>query len=148
MFELYNWFIPSKADWITSHQENETLKKLAEDFYNKLDSSSLLLLILALVIGVLGAIFYYYVLNNYSGRMYKISKWFIVWLLTVLVSWLISLGSVYFIASSELDGTNSIIFLFSMPQIFWTLLVYFITSFMCCNVGKTNAYRFLAIRNR
>ena len=79
--------------------------------------------------------------------MYKISKWVIALLITVLISWGIALAAGFNFASSDLDDTDSIIFQFTIPQIFWTLLVYFLTSVVCCNVGKTNAYRFLAFPN-
>ncbi len=147
MNDLYNWFIPSRADWINAHQDKDILRDMAIQFYDKLDSLPMLLLIIAAGIGILGAILYYYVINNLPGRMYKISKWVIALLITVLISWGIALAAGFNFASSDLDDTDSIIFQFTIPQIFWTLLVYFLTSVVCCNVGKTNAYRFLAFPN-
>lgn len=147
MNDLYNWFIPSRADWVTAHQKNDTIKDLAKQFYDKLDSLTLLFFIFAVVFGILGAVIYYYGLNNLPGRMYKISKWAIALLITVLISWGVALGWGYYAASSDLADTDSIIFRFTLPQIIWTLLVYFLTSVICCNVGKTNAYRFLAFPN-
>lgn len=147
MNELYNWFIPSRTDWINAHQDKDVLREMATQFYDKLESLPLLFLLIAAAIGILGAVIYYYGVNNLSGRMYKISKWAIALLITVLVSWAITLGAGYGLASSELADTNSIIFQFTIPQIIWTLLVYFLISVLCCNVGKTNAYRFLAFPN-
>lgn len=151
MFELFNWFIPSKTDFITAHQGapiNPQMKKLAEDFMTRLDDISLLFLAIALLAGIMGALFYYYFLNSFSGRMYKINKWVIVMFVTVLLSWAITIIAGFSLVSSLLKDTDAIIFLFTIPSLLWSFLAYFITSFLCCNVGKTNAYRFLAIHNR
>ena len=64
MNDLYNWFIPSRADWINAHQDKDILRDMAIQFYDKLDSLPMLLLIIAAGIGILGAILYYYVINN------------------------------------------------------------------------------------
>lgn len=146
MFDLFSWFIPSKVEIINANQQNDNLKQVAEQFVNDLDSLSLLLFIIALFVGAIGAFVYYYVLNLYAGRMYKISKWAMVLIITLVVAWVFAVIAGFGIASSELDVSRSIIFRFTIPVFFWTFLFYFATSFFCCNFGKTNAYRFLALR--
>lgn len=146
MFDLFSWFIPSKVEIINANQQNENLKKLAEQFVSDLDSLSLLLFIIALFVGAIGAFVYYYVLNLYAGRMYKISKWAMVMIITLLAAWALALIASFGIASSDLTVSTSIILRFTIPVFFWTFLFYFATSFVCCNFGKTNAYRFLALR--
>lgn len=145
MYDLFSWFIPSKVEILNAYQ-NDNIKQVAEQFVNDLDSLSLLLFIIALFVGAIGAFVYYYVLNLRAGRMYKISKWAMVMIFTLIAAWAFALISGFGIASSELDISTSIILRFTIPVFFWTFLFYFTTSFVCCNFGKTNAYRFLALR--
>ena len=146
MFDFFSWFIPSKLEIINTYQENDKLKNLAESFVSDLDSLSLLLFIIALFIGEIGALFYYYILNKYAGRMYKISKWAMAMIATLLIAWGVAIIASFGIASSELEISTSIILRFTIPVLIWTFFFFFSTSIVCCNFGKTNAYRFLAFR--
>ncbi len=148
MIKLFYWFIPSRTQFITSHQQTDTLKQLATDFMNQLEGVSGIFFAVCVGIGLLGAIFYYYILNNFSHRMYKISKWVITLIITILYAWGVNLLIGFSFVSTELDGTKSIVVFATLPSFLWTFLAYLVASFLFCNlwITKTNAYRFLAIK--
>lgn len=122
-------------------QDNEVLYEHAKNFWNNIDSNGLIIIIIFLVIGALGAIYYYKWYNNKPGRRYLPKKWFI-WLgITAVTSFVVSLIILLFIARPRLEGSFTLELKIAFGNALYAAIVYLITSVLLCNCWQTNAYR-------
>lgn len=146
MFNFYDWGLPNQAQHIATHADNEQVCNFVRSLWNSLDSVSTYFLATAVVVAVLAACCYYYVYNKLPGRKYRIRHWSI-WLAGTAVVTIIStiaLGNA--IVSSPLPELKKFIIRMSLINGLYASVIYFIASFIICNLPvPTNAYRFLKL---
>lgn len=146
MLNLYDWVLPNQAELLVKYKDNEPLYNMARSLWNSLDSASIYFLATAFSVAVLLVCYYYYVYNKLSGRKYRIQHW-AIWLAITAVSTFgltMILGNA--IVSSTLKELGEFILRISLINGLYASLIYFIASFIICNLPvPTNAYRFLKI---
>ncbi len=146
MLNLYDWVLPNQAELLVKYKDNEPLYNMARSLWNSLDSASIYFLATAFSVAVLLVCYYYYVYNKLSGRKYRIQHW-AIWLAITAVSTFgltMILGNA--IVSSTLKELGEFILRISLINGLYASLIYFIASFIICNIPvSTNAYRFLKI---
>lgn len=146
MLSFYNWGLPNKAEHLARYRENDQLYNMARSLWNSLDSASIYFFAAALTLAVLLVCYYYYGYNKLPGRKYKILHWGI-WLLVTVVTTIgltMLLGKV--LVSSSLNEQLGFILRISLINGLYASAIYFIASFIICNLPvPTNAYRFLKL---
>ena len=70
ILSLYKWIAGSMADFTSQFKNNEALYNQARAYWNKLESSSAIILIIMLVLGIALAYTYYVPYNKQPGRHY------------------------------------------------------------------------------
>ena len=143
LLKIYSWIAGSKSDFIKSFRDNEALYQQAKNFWTNLDKSSLLLIAIFIVLGIFCAFYYYKPYNNKPGRHYTIQHWVGFLILTFIVTLLVTFGSEYLIAEPNLKGAVGLEIKIAIGNAIYASAIYFITSLVWCNIGTTNAYRFL-----
>lgn len=143
LLKIYSWIAGSKSDFIKSFRDNEALYQQAKNFWTNLDKSSLLLIAIFIVLGIFCAFYYYKPYNNKPGRHYTIRHWVGFLILTFVVTFLVTFGSEYLIAEPKLKGAVGLEIKIAIGNAIYASAIYFITSLVWCNIGTTNAYRFL-----
>ena len=146
MLNLYDWGLPNQAAHLSGYKNNDSLYNTARLLWNNLDSASMYFLATAIIVGLIIVAYYYYGYNKLPGRKYKISHW-AIWLgVTALVTLLLTMvwGNIF--VPSTLKEQSGFILRVSLINGLYASAVYFISSFIICNIPvPTNAYRFLKI---
>lgn len=148
--DLYKWIAGSMTDFTRPFQreddEDNLLFNQAKAFWNKLENSGWVIILLLLVLGISSALVYYGPYNDYPGRRYKPIHW--IWFLigTFLVTFLLTLGAEYIMVAPKLDGAKMLEVKIALGNALYALILFVLTSFILCNTGfKTNAYRLFKI---
>ena len=146
MLNFYDWGLPNQAEHLVRYKDNETLYNMARSLWNSLDSASMSFLAAAFVVAVFFVFWYYYVYNKGAGRKYKVFHW-TIWLVITIVATIgitMILGNA--MVSSTLKEQVGFILRISLINGLYSSAIYFIVSFIICNLPvPTNAYRFLKI---
>lgn len=149
MLGLYRLFVGSKASFLAQFEGEgkETLYQQAMLFWNKLDSWSLLLFIVAIIIGLFGAWYYYVPYNKQAHRHYLVRHW-VKFLVVNLVVCLVASGVFAFcVAKPIIMGAVPFLLKLAMGNALYAAFVYVLISLVWCNTGlNTNAYRFLKFK--
>ena len=64
LLKLYGWITGSMADFTKPFSENKALYNQAKGFWNKLENSSLVIVLIFLILGIAWAAYYYTSYNN------------------------------------------------------------------------------------
>lgn len=146
MLNLYNWGLPNQAEHLARYKDNEPLYKMARSLWSSLDSASIYFLATAFAVAVVIVCYYYYGYNKLPGRKYRVFHW-AIWLAITVVTTIgltMILGNV--MVSSTLNEQAGFMLRLSLINGLYASAIYFITSFIICNLPvPTNAYRFLKI---
>lgn len=145
---IYTWLTSlSFSNFSKPFKDNEVLYKQARSFWNQLDQSSLLFLLIGLAIALIVVIYYYTTFNNYTGRRYKPKYWWLSMLVAGIAVLAITLGVEVSLAPPRLQGAFIVELKIALVNAFYGLLLFFVTSFCWCNSPlPTNAYRYLKIK--
>lgn len=141
LLPIYKWIAGSQTDFTKPFRENEALFKQAQAFWNKLENSASIILLLFIVLGISTAVFYYWPYNNVHGRHYTPKHWVLFLAITFVFTFLITWGFEYFAAPSNLDGATMLQLKIALGNAIYASLLYFFVSFIWCNALPTNAYR-------
>lgn len=141
LLKIYKWIAGGMPDFTRQFQENEQLYKQAQAFWNKLENSSLLIVLIFLVLGIALAAWYYKPYNNKPGRHYTPKHWAIFLIVTFVVTFLVTLGFEYFAVHSKLQGAFMLEAKIALGNAIYAMGMYLITSLVWCNWLPTNAYR-------
>ncbi len=138
------FLLPSKRKFLQNFANNDQLKAQAEQVWRQLDALSLIQLILTAVLGIGLAIYYYTRYNEMPGRHYKIKHW-CLWAAMAFVLSLIGTAIIeYVLITTHIkSGLASLYWLCALNNAIYCLILYFLTSLVWCNFGRTNAYKFL-----
>ena len=146
MFDFYDWVLPNQAQHLNMYKDTESLYNFARNLWNSLDSISIYFFVAACAIAFGCALYYYYGYNKLPGRKYRISHW-VIWLgITFAATFIATFILGYALVSSPLKETTGFLLRLSLINGGYALPVYFLVSFVICNLPvRTNAYRFLKI---
>lgn len=140
------FFLPSKGKFLQAFGDNDQMKAKADMVWRQLETWSPVLLILAAVIGIGLAVYYYTLYNEMPGRHYRISHW-LRWAGCAFISSLVvTAGIEYFGINTNIGNhVTSLYTLCALNNALYCLILYFLTSLVWCNFCRTNAYRFLKL---
>lgn len=141
MLKLYEWIAGSMTDFTRPFRDNETLFAQAKSFWRALESSSILLLVTFLVLGIAIAAYYYTAYNNKPGRHYKPVKWALFLAVAAIATFLVTFGIEYAIAQPKLQGAMMLETRIALGNAIYAAALYFIVSVLWCNALPTNACR-------
>ena len=141
LLKLYSWITGTMADFAKPFSENKALYNQARGFWNKLENSSLVIVLIFLVLGIAWAAYYYTSYNNSPGRHYTPKHWILMLLVTVIVSFLVTLGFEYFAVEPKINGAFLLEVKIAIGNALYAALTYLLASIVWCNTLPTNAYR-------
>lgn len=141
LLPFYRWIAGSMTDFVNHFRNNESLYNQARAYWNKLESASIIIFAIFLVLGIFMAIYYYQPYNNRPGRHYTPKHWFIFLGITFVLTFLVTWGFEYFALPPVLDSTTVLQIKIALGNAIYASLLYFIFSVIWCNALPTNAYR-------
>ena len=141
LLKLYDWIAGSMADFSSQFKNNEALYNQARAFWNKLEGSSSIIVLIFVVLGIALAAFYYKPYNNLPGRHYTPKHWFLFLAVTFGATFLLTLGFEYFAVEPRLTGALLLEVKIALGNAIYASLLYFVVSVLWCNFFPTNAYR-------
>ncbi len=141
LLKLYSWIAGTKGDFINSFSENKSLHEQARVFWNKLESSSLIIVLIFIILGIAWAAYYYTSYNNSPGRHYTPKHWILMLVVTIIVTFLITLGFEYLAVKPNISGAFLIEVKIAFANALYAAAIYLLTSIAWCNFFPTNAYR-------
>lgn len=146
MLNLYDWGLPNQAQHLAKYKDNEPLYNMARALWADFNSACLYYLVTAIVVAIVTACYYYYGYNKRPGRKYRISHW-VIWIgLTAIATIILTVVLCNIMVSSTLKEQVGFILRISLINGLYASVIYFIVSFVICNIPvSTNAYRFLKI---
>ena len=142
---FYKWIAGSMTDFINQFRNNEALYNQARAFWNKMESSAPIILIIFLVLGISLAVFYYQPYNNRPGRHYTPKHWLIFLAVTFVLTFFVTWGFEYIAVKPVLDTTTMLQVKIALGNAIYASLLYLVVSFVWCQILPTNAYRLLKI---
>ena len=141
LLKLYSWIAGSLADFTKPFKENEALYKQAKAFWDKLENSSLVIVLIFLVLGIAWAAYYYTSYNNNPGRHYTPKHWILMLLFTAVVTFLVTLGFEYLAVEPKINGAFLLEVKIAIGNALYAAFAYLLTSIVWCNTLPTNAYK-------
>ena len=141
--KFYQFLIGNKASFLQHYtgEGQEELYSQASLFWDKLDSLSIVFILLFFLIGVLAAWYYYKPFNEQPNRHYLPKYWWMFFLASAIVSFLVTLGAALGIAYPRIDGTWTIEIRIALQNAVLTLAINWLASVFICKRCATNAYR-------
>lgn len=144
LLKLYEWIIGTMSDFAKQFQDNETLYNQARKFWSNLEASSIIIVGIFITLGLIMAYTYYKPFNDKPGRHYKPKYWVIFLGITSILSFLVTLGSVYFMVPPKIDGSFVLVLKIALANAIYSSIVYALISWIWCQFNlPTNAYRYL-----
>ena len=145
ILSFYKWIAGSMTDFINQFRNNEALYNQARAFWNKMESSAPIILIIFLVLGISLAVFYYQPYHNRPGRHYTPKHWLIFLAVTFVLTFFVTWGFEYIAVKPVLDTTTMLQVKIALGNAIYASLLYLVVSFVWCQILPTNAYRLLKI---
>ena len=135
----------SKVKFIEQFATNDETRNQAMQFWKHLDSACPILLTVALIIGCVGAWYYYKPFNNQPGRHYKLCYWFYFLIGACVVSLMASYGLELLLAPTRLRGVTQTYLTMALAYAVVTFMAFLIVSVCFCKIPslKTNAYKLI-----
>ena len=144
LLKLYEWIIGTMSDFAKQFQDNETLYNQARKFWSNLEASSIIIVGIFIVLGIIMAYTYYKPFNDKPGRHFKPKYWGIFLGITFILSFLVTLGAAYFMVPPKIDGSFVLELKIALANAIYSGVVYVIISWIWCQFNlPTNAYRYL-----
>lgn len=143
LLKFYQLLIGNKASFLQPYTGDgqEDLYSQASLFWDKLDGLSIVFILLFFLIGVLAAWFYYMPFNEQPNRHYLPKYWWMFFIASAIVSFLVTFGAALGIAYPRISGTWTIEMRIALQNAFLTLVIYLLASVFICKKCTTNAYR-------
>lgn len=138
------FLLPSRGMFLQGFAGNDQLKAQAEQVWRQLNGLSSVLLILTAALGFGLAIYYYTGYNEMPGRHYKIKHWSL-WTAIAFILSLVGTAVIEYVGikTNIRTGLTSLYWLCALNNALYCVILYFLTSLVWCNIGRTNAYKFL-----
>lgn len=140
-------FAGSATDFTNQFKNNEALFNQARAYWNKLQGSSIIILIIFIVLGIAMAITYYQPYNNQPGRHYKPTHWLCFLGGTFVLTFLLTWCFLHFAIPSSLSGVFMLHVKIALNNALYASFIFFVCSWIWCQSKlPTNACRFLKIK--
>lgn len=137
------FLLPSRGKFLSGFA-NENLKSQATQVWSRLTNYTSLLIVVSILVGIGLAAYYYKPYNELPGRHYKVSHWSLWGIISVLLTFIITLLIEFLGIHTNLKtGIYSLYLMTAISNAIYCAFFYFITSLVWCNFLPTNAYRFL-----
>ena len=126
LLKFYQLLIGNKASFLQPYTGDgqEDLYSQASLFWDKLDGLSIVFILLFFLIGVLAAWFYYKPFNEQPNRHYLPKYWWMFFIASAIVSFLVTFGAALCIAYPRISGTWTIEMRIALQNAFLTLVIY------------------------
>lgn len=132
------------SDFCKPFQNNERLYNQARSFWNQLESSSAIVIVIFIVLGLLLAISYYQPFNDQPHRHYKPRYWLLFWGVTILLSFVVTIVFLYISHEPKLQGSLILEFKIAFANSLYAGVLYLVVSWIWCQFNlPTNAYRLI-----
>lgn len=141
LLKLYSWFVGSVSDFTNRFKDNEVLYKQAKTFVGKLESNSMIIFLICIVLGISFAALYYTAYNDKPGRHYTLGHWVGFLFLTFGITILATIGFEYVAVAPKINGATWFECKIALCNAIYAVIVFFVTSVAWCNIGSTNACR-------
>ena len=146
LLPIYKFFAGSQTEFTKPFRENEQLFKQAQHFWNKLENSSLVIILICVVLGISLAAYYYLLYNNMPGRHYTPKHWIIFLVSTFILVFAVTLGFEYIAVPPKLDGSFILELRIALGNAVYATFLFLLISWMWCQFNlPTNAYRLIKI---
>ena len=133
------------TDFVSQFKNNAALYDQARAFWSKMESFSIIIVLLFVILGIFWAFFYYNPYNKQPGRHYTPTQWLLFMVITFILTFLVTLGFEYLAVSPRLNGAFLLQLKIAFANAIYSSVVYFVVSFIWCNWLPTNAYKFLKV---
>ena len=130
LLPIYKLFVGTQTEFTRPFRENEALFKQAQAFWNKLESCSLIILLIFVVLGIALAASYYQPYNNMPGRHYTPMHWIGFLIGTFIITLLVTLGFEYFAVPPKLDGAFVLELRIAVGNAVYATLLFILTSWV------------------
>lgn len=142
LLKLYSWIAGNMADFTKPYTENKALYSQARAFWNKLENSSMLIVLIFLVLGIAMAAYYYTSYNNRPGRHYTPKYWLIMLVVTFVLTFIVTFGFEYLTLKTTINGATMLEVKIAIGNAIYAAGIYVLTSIVWCNLPlTTNAYK-------
>ena len=140
---FYKWIAGSMTDFVNQFKNNEALYNQARAYWSKLESSSSIIFIIFLVLGILMAVIYYQPYNNRPGRHYTPIHWIVFLAITFILTFFVTWGFEYIAVPPKLDGAAMLQVKIAICNALYASGLYVVVSLFWCLFLPTNAYRLI-----
>lgn len=140
---FYKWIAGSMTDFVNQFKNNEALYNQARAYWSKLESSSSIIFIIFLVLGILMAVIYYQPYNNRPGRHYTPIHWIVFLAITFILTFFVTWGFEYIAVPPKLDGAAMLQGKIAIGNALYASGLYVVVSLFWCLFLPTNAYRLI-----
>ena len=143
---LYGWIVGKKTAFVNSF-DNDPLQNQADVFWRHLESGTWFYLLAFIIVAIIFAYFYFKPFNNQPGRHFRPRYWVIFGVVSIIVSFLLTLLIAYLAAAPKLQGSFILELKISFANMIYTAVTYFVMSILFWNnvFGKTNAYKLIKL---
>ena len=141
LLKLYSWIAGTMNDFTKQFADNKNLYNQARKFWNDLEGISLILILIPVCIGIVGAVYYYKWYNNKPGRRYTPIHWLYLFVGTILATLFITWVVEFFMVDPKLSGAQALEWKIAFGNAIYASGIYFLISLIWCNTMQTNAYK-------
>ena len=141
LLELYEWIVGTQSNFTKPFQQNEALYAQAKIFWKHLESFSIIIVAIFVVLGILFTAIYYKPYNDKPGRHYRPTHWLFFLIATFVLTLLITWGFEYVAVKPSLNGAAMLEFKIALGNALYASFLFFLTSIVWCYAFPTNAYR-------
>lgn len=146
LLKLYSWFAGSLSDFTRQFGDNKALYNQARAFWGKLENVSILILLIFIVLGISLAAYYYKPYNDKPGRHYKLGHWTVFLIITIILTFAVTLGFEYFAVEPKIKGAAWLETKIAICNALYAVGVYLLTSVVWCNFNlPTNACKIFKV---
>lgn len=141
LLSLYSWIAGTMPDFVKQFNNNKALYDQARGFWDRLENTSSIIVLIFIILGIAWAAYYYTSYNNRPGRHYTPKHWFVMLIVTVVSTFVVTYGFEYFSVEPKVNGANLLEIKIAIGNAIYVALIYLLTSIVWCNLLPTNAYR-------
>lgn len=142
LLKLYSWIAGNMADFTKPYTGNKALYAQARAFWNKLENSSTLIVLIFLVLGIAMTAYYYTSYNNRPGRHYTPKHWLIMLVATIVLTFLVTFGFESLTLKTSIIEATMLELKIAIGNAIYSGIIYLLTSIVWCNSPlPTNAYK-------
>lgn len=141
LIDLYKPFIGTESKFLDKYSQ-ET-QDIAQNFWNGLSSSCIFFVVSLLFLSVFVCVYYFTAYNNIPGRHYKRSHWVGAYVVSVLLTFFVTVALGYMLNNTALNGSGYLIWYIAFGNLIYSVIIFGILSCIWFLWLPTNAYRLI-----